>query len=92
MTDIEKLVNIFVSSLDINQEYDNKELVKQFKQTCKLFNKTQKKERPLSDYNIFVKDKMKELKETEPFLTSRERMKKIGKLWTQYKVDMNIES
>lgn len=52
---------------------------KRFLQKCV---EKSKKHRPLSDYNVFVKDRLKELESTD--LKPREKIKQIAQEWRQH--------
>ena len=84
---LEKILDTFISSLDLNSgEYNDKALKKQLTRASNVYKPRNTGEgRKLSEYNIFVRETTKELKITEPTLTSRERMKRISVLWHEKK-------
>ena len=88
-TNLEKIIDTFISSLDLNSNPDKKNLQYHlnmaYKTHNKKYNKKSTQPRQPSKYNEFVKQKMEEFKESEPILNSREKMKKIGTLWQEYK-------
>lgn len=86
-TEIEKIIDTFASSIDINQNYNNKELQYYLKMACKTHKKHNKKPREPTEYNMFVRHQMTELKLSNPTLDARDRFKEIGKLWNQYKLN-----
>lgn len=86
-TEIEKIIDTFASSIDINQNYNTKDLQYYLKMACKTHKKQNKKPREPTEYNMFVKHQMIELKLSNPTLDARERFKEIGKLWNQYKLN-----
>lgn len=84
--DLEKIIETFTVSLDLNKGHDKKELVKLLNNCVKNYTSTkQHKPREPSVYNIFVKNMMAELKITEPTLSARDRMKRISILWKEEK-------
>lgn len=50
--------------------------------------KKEKKTRPPSKYNLFIKDKMKELKENDPSLKGQDLMKLATKEWNAAKASV----
>jgi hypothetical protein len=89
-TEIEKIIDTFASSLDINKDYDVKDLKYYLGMACrthkKKSNNRSNKPRTPSEYNLFVRHQMAELKETEPTLNARDRFKRIGELWKEHKM------
>lgn len=84
--DLEKIIETFTVSLDLNKGHDKKELVKLLNNSVKNYTSAkQHKPREPSVYNIFVKNMMAELKITEPTLSARDRMKRISILWKEEK-------
>jgi hypothetical protein len=81
-----QLIKTKISEME-DKEFFHKELIKEFN---KIINDTKKKKqtnkekKPLSPYNLFVKEKMAVLKDKFP--DSKERMKKCAELWKQSKV------
>ena len=47
--------------------------------------KTVKKEKKLSDYNIFMREELAKLKEKNPSLNARTLMSEVAKLWKEKK-------
>jgi hypothetical protein len=47
--------------------------------------KKEKKSRPPNSYNLFIKDKMREIKEANPEYKGKELMKKATEAWNQQK-------
>jgi len=47
--------------------------------------KPEKKKREPTPYNLFLQEKMAELKEKEPTLTAHEKMSRISDLWKEHK-------
>jgi hypothetical protein len=86
-----QLIKTKISEME-DKEFFREELVKEFN---KIINDTKKKKqtngekKPLSPYNLFVKEKMAELKDEIP--DGKERMKKCAELWKQSKVQQSDE-
>ena len=86
-----QLIKTKISEME-DKEFFREELVKEFN---KIINDTKKKKqtngekKPLSPYNLFVKEKMAELKDEIP--DGKERMKKYAELWKQSKVQQSDE-
>mgnify|MGYP002623114524 CR=1 FL=1 len=80
-----QLIKTKISEME-DKEFFREELVKEFN---KIINDTKKKKqtnkekKTLSPYNLFVKEKMAELKDEIP--DGKERMKKCAELWKQSK-------
>lgn len=54
--------------------------------------KKEKKSRPPNSYNMFIKDKMREIKEANPDFKGKELMKRATEAWNQQKsLDTTIE-
>jgi hypothetical protein len=87
-----QLIKTKISDME-DKEFFREELVKEFN---KIINDTKKKKqtngekKPLSPYNLFVKEKMAELKDEIP--DGKERMKKCAELWKQSKVQQIQQS
>lgn len=91
--DLEKIIESFTVSLDLNKGHDKKELVKLLNNSVKIYTNTkQYKPREPSVYNLFVRDMMAELKITDPTLSARDRMKKISYLWKEEKEKHKIQN
>ena len=86
-----QLIKTKISEME-DKEFFREELFKEFN---KIVNDTKKKKqtngekKPLSPYNLFVKEKMAELKDEIP--DGKERMKKCAELWKQCKVQQSDE-
>ena len=86
-----QLIKTKISEME-DKEFFREELFKEFN---KIVNDTKKKKqtngekKPLSPYNLFVKEKMAELKDKIP--DGKERMKKCAELWKQSKVQQSDE-
>ena len=86
-----QLIKTKISEME-DKEFFREELFKEFN---KIVNDTKKKKqtngekKPLSPYNLFVKEKMAELK--DEILDGKERMKKCAELWKQSKVQQSDE-
>lgn len=89
---MEKVVDTFINSLDMKEDYTLREL-KHFITGAfnmhyhipKKINNEDKKKREPTEYNKFVSSKMAQLKEEQPTMSARERMKEVGKLWREHK-------
>ena len=87
-----QLIKTKISEME-DKEFFREELFKEFN---KIVNDTKKKKqtngekKPLSPYNLFVKEKMAELKDEIP--DGKERMKKCAELWKQSKVQQVQQS
>jgi len=87
-----QLIKTKISEME-EKEFFREELFKEFN---KIVNDTKKKKqtngekKPLSPYNLFVKEKMAELKDEIP--DGKERMKKCAELWKQSKVQQIQQS
>tara|TARA_Y100000389_G_scaffold76446_1_gene73148 strand:+ start:490 stop:810 length:321 start_codon:yes stop_codon:yes gene_type:complete len=76
-----------------DKEFFHKELVKEFNKIINNIKKnkqTNGEKKPLSPYNLFVKEKIAVLKDKFP--DSKERMKKCAELWKQSKVQQVQQS
>jgi len=86
-----QLIKTKISEME-DKEFFREELFKEFN---RIVNDTKKKKqtngekKPLSPYNLFVKEKMAELKDEIP--DGKERMKKCAELWKQSKVQQSDE-
>ena len=86
-----QLIKTKISEME-DKEFFREELFKEFN---KIVNDTKKKKqtntekKPLTPYNLFVKEKMAELKDEIP--DGKERMKKCAELWKQSKVQQSDE-
>ena len=93
----EIVVSEFITLIDNEKEYSLVEIKKILGDVYKNAYKKEKKskakkssddeenpkvKKPPSAYNIFVKEKTSTVKEEYPDLTNKERMSKIGKIWT----------
>ena len=87
-----QLIKTKISEME-DKEFFREELFKEFN---KIVNDTKKKKqtngekKPLNPYNLFVKEKMAELKDEIP--DGKERMKKCAELWNQSKVQQVQQS
>lgn len=53
--------------------------------------KKEKKARPPNSYNLFIKDKMREIKEANPDFKGKELMKRATQAWNKRKIDVAQE-
>lgn len=85
-----KIVEEFVKQVDTSINYSSKELKDIIGQIHKTFNATSKKnsstnkeKRAPTKYNMFVKNKIKEIREEDTTLTAKEAMGKAATMWGQ---------
>jgi len=86
------VIQKFTELVDIEKEYTLKELTSILSECFKDANKKLKKNKPPSQYNLFVKEKMPVLKEQFPEMTRQDLMKKVGELWKSTKTNNNAET
>ena len=80
-----QLIKTKISEME-DKEFFREELFKEFNKIVndtKKKKQTNKEKKPLTPYNLFVKEKMAELKDEIP--DGKERMKKCAELWKQSK-------
>ena len=58
----------------------------------KMGKKKEKKTRPPTAYNLFMKEKMNELKEQNPEMTAKERFSSAAELWSVEKQNTELET
>ena len=94
MTAVNKVLEAFVSSYGDSQDKITldelkgrlTEIYKQISKGKKVkVEKTDKKKREPTAYNLFLQEKMAELKEVEPKLTAQEKMSRVSELWKEHK-------
>lgn len=101
--DIEQILETFVHTVNASTEElltlrDLKHMLKcsfdmhyaKPKQTKKDPNKPKKPRTP-NEYNLFVKERMAELKIHKPTMPAQDKMKEIGKLWRSHKDNQRME-
>ena len=81
----ETIITNFTNLIDINKEYTNKELVNILN---RVYNEVYKTKKKPTIYNLFVKENMSKLKETNPDLSRQDLMREIGKLWKKQKKNL----
>ena len=87
-----QLIKTKISEME-DKEFFREELFKEFNKIVndtKKKKQTNKEKKPLTPYNLFVKEKMAELKDEIP--DGKERMKKCAELWKQSKVQQVQQS
>ena len=84
----ETIITNFTNLIDINKEYTNKELVNILN---RVYNEVYKTKKKPTIYNLFVKENMSKLKETNPDLSRQDLMREIGKLWKETKKESDNE-
>ena len=101
--DIEQILETFVHTVNASTEElltlrDLKHMLKcsfdmhyaKPKKTKKDPNKPKKPREP-NTYNLFVKERMAELKIHKPTMPAQDKMKEIGKLWRSHKENKKLE-
>ena len=58
----------------------------------KMGKKKEKKTRPPTAYNLFMKDKMNQLKIEQPDMTAKERFSSAAELWSTEKQNVELET
>lgn len=81
--DLSERVRILEEKIESREQIEKEEPVKVSKKDKEP--KEEKKPRAPTAYNIFMKNKMNELKETNPELNNVERMKKAAEAWSESK-------
>jgi hypothetical protein len=90
---IEKTLEIFKEkeeNSDLPKKFSMKAITDEMNMIVKSLKDDKEKKKGTgkkSAYNIFVKEQMAILKETEPELSNSEKMTKIGGLWKEFKED-----
>jgi len=89
---IKNVIDTFLSEIDYDKKYKLNELRGILNESYKKTKskKTVVKKAP-SEYNIFVKEQTKELKEKNPELDNKEIFKKTAELWNEYKKNKTIQ-
>ena len=100
MTSTQFVMKMFIDNVDTDKEYTRSELsklltmvyyqinsVKKNKKTKKEDNNDNvpKKKREPTAYNLFVKEKMPNIKEEFPDLSRQDLMRKVGEMWKAQK-------
>lgn len=80
-SNIRKIINAFVNNVDISKEYSLKELDKVLSTSYKENNV----KRLPTAYNIYIKEKMAELKSSNPSLTAKELLQMAASGWAEHK-------
>jgi len=82
----QKVLDFFIKKVDITQKYsldEFKKLLSDSYKSSKIKEETDK--RPLSKYNIFIKENMSEFKKEHPDKTNKEIMSLIAVKWNETK-------
>lgn len=85
---ISKILDNFKENVDIEKSYTLDELKKILSSAYKNKNKTKKtstEKRKPSEYNIFIKNKMLEIKQNSTDLNNKDIMSKAASLWKEHK-------
>jgi len=81
VTNIRKIINAFVNNVDNSKEYSLKELDKVLSDSYKENNV----KRLPTAYNIYIKEKMAELKASNPSLTAKDLLQMAAAGWAEHK-------
>lgn len=84
----ENNINIFIMNNDeVKNIIDN--YIKQTTSNTFVFGpkKKEKKSRPPNSYNMFIKEKMREIKEANPDFKGKELMKRATQAWNEQKLE-----
>ena len=89
---INHLIDFNIDVLNTNKDEVKSmivDYVKEKQSTTFLFGpkKKEKKSRPPNSYNMFIKDKMREIKEANPEFKGKELMKRATQAWNQQKLE-----
>lgn len=86
-----KMVDTFVSNIDVSKEYSLEEVKKIATDAYKSCKKTKKvkadgeEKRKPSEYNLFVKEQMQKIKAENPTKDNKEIMSLAASLWKEHK-------
>jgi len=83
------IMNAFVASIDNEKKYDLKELNKLLTEAYNANKGKTKTTKEPTAYNIYMKDKMNELKQTHPDMNAKDLMKMAASSWTEHKEKIN---
>jgi len=83
--EIVKLLEKFKENINVEEKYTLEELKKVLTDTYKSLNKKDKQKRTASEYNLFVKEKMSEIKKEDPTKGNKQIMSEAALLWKEYK-------
>lgn len=80
------VIDTFLAEIDYSKQYKAKALRDMIDVAYKeTKDKIVVAKKPPSEYNIFVREKNKELKEANPDMNNTEIFKKTAELWKEYK-------
>lgn len=90
---ISKVLEVFKENVDIEKTYTLDELKKILSNAYKNKSKTAKttEKRKPSEYNIYIKNKMLEIKQSSTDLSNKEIMSKAASLWKEHKENIAKE-
>lgn len=95
-TKLKTVIDSFNDKIDYTKEYTLDELKKLLSETYKSSNakKVSTEKRPPTEYNIFMKEKMAEIKSNpeNKEVDNRKIMQMAASLWKQHKEDKNSSS
>lgn len=89
---INKIIEDFNSKIVSDKDYTLDELKSELTESFKTFKKKKTKvegaeKRKPSSYNLFIKDKMQEIKKENPTKDNKEIMSMAASMWKQHKID-----
>ena len=92
---LDSFVTMLTERLDVVKDFggDIKRLLEEYKASCNAQvlsfgpKKKEKKTRPPNNYNLFIKEKMREIKEAHPEFKGKELMKKATEQWNIKKAE-----
>lgn len=87
LIDVENIIKE-LNNIDLTKNYTKKAFLDIVNEKCKKYMKKKTKindDKKLTNYNQFVKEHMKEIKEKYKELTPKQHMVKLGELWQKSK-------
>lgn len=79
------LIEKFKSNIDINTTYTIDQYKKFLVDSYKSLTKKEKTKRTASEYNLFIKEQMLEIKKANPTKNNKEVMSEAALKWKEYK-------
>lgn len=87
LVDVESIIKE-LNTIDLTKSYTKKAFLEIVNEKCKKYMKKKTKtgdDKKLTNYNQFVKDNMKDIKEKYKDLSPKQHMVKLGELWQKNK-------
>tara|TARA_Y100000389_G_C17458168_1_gene519631 strand:- start:2868 stop:3152 length:285 start_codon:yes stop_codon:yes gene_type:complete len=87
LIDVENIIKE-LNNIDLTKNYTKKTFLEIVNEKCRNHMKKKTKstdDKKLTNYNQFVKEHMKEIKEKYKDLTPKQHMVKLGELWQKHK-------